>query len=568
MQDPNVIKSLSEAIESGRSAALVTLISTQSSAPRDPGAKMLVYEDGSFSGTVGGGKLEARSIEEAKKALKKGRSGKISFDLTPGGIGAACGGKVEIFVDVYAVELKILILGAGHVGQKIAEVAYLAGLSCSVADERAEFANRERFPHASQILVEKPYKAIKQMQIDSKTYIAIVTRGHSLDRECLEKVLKTNAAYIGMIGSRSKVPVTFRELNKKGLHPEKDKRVFSPIGLNCGGSSPGAVAVSVIAEILKVHNKRDGKHMRKCLKVIPAILLAAVLAASPFVPAFGAVAEKPAESAVSASWDVRLTSVCGKVTIYLADSQKDEGILADVDMPLQHGDRIVTGSDGRAEIVLKSDSVLEIGPSSSLTLESIYRNDTLLGLHAGWLVARLKLSVVNRLRVRTPTALAAVRGTEFAIEVLAGDLQSRQRTVIGVFDEGKLSVTNPDDETGKERILSPRQEIECRRNLPPGRAHRLKFLLRREEQIKHFRTQIARLRRQVEKYSQANRLSLRKLMLKHRNKIRQHHQEMRRKIRQEQENFKKEMHRREQEMRQNIQQERDKYRKEINRQQQ
>ncbi len=303
--------------------------------------------------------------------------------------------------------------------------------------------------------------------------------------------------------------------------------------------------------------------MKKCLMAIPAILLASALAVSSFVPAFGAVAEKPDESSVPASWDVRLTSVCGKVTIHLADSQKDEGILADVDMPLQRGDRVVTASDGHAEIALKSDSVLEIGPNSSITLEAIDQKDTLLDLHAGWLVAKLKLLV--GLRVRTPTALAAVRGTEFAIEVLAGD---EQRSVIGVFDEGKLSVTSPGDKTGEERILSPRQETECLRGLPPGRAHRLKFLRHREERIKYFRTRMARLRRQVEKYSQANRLRLRELMLKHRNKIRQHHQEMRRKIRQEQDNFKKEMHQREQEMRQNIQQEQDKHRKEIPRRRQ
>ncbi|MFA6004335.1 MAG: XdhC family protein, partial [Elusimicrobiota bacterium] len=131
-----------------------------------------------------------------------------------------------------------------------------------VADEREEFANRERFPQASRILVERPDRAVKSADVDAKTYVIIVTRGHALDHECLAAALKTRAAYIGMIGSRSKVPSAFRALNRKGLHPEKDKRVFAPIGLDCGGKSPGAIAISVLAEVLAVHNGRTGRHMR------------------------------------------------------------------------------------------------------------------------------------------------------------------------------------------------------------------------------------------------------------------------------------------------------------------
>lgn len=262
MEEKNVIKLLSEAMEAGRNAALVTVISAEGSTPRELGAKMIVYEDGSIGGTVGGGKVEALSIEEAKKALKVGRSRIAEFNLTPSGIGMVCMGKVKIFVDVYASELKVLILGAGHVGQKVAWAAVLAGFPYVVADERAEFANSERFPGASRIIVESPDSAVEKAGVDSKTYIVIVTRGHALDQECLEKALKTKAAYIGMIGSRNKVPAVFRNLNRKGLHPEKDKRVFAPVGLDCGGKTPGAIAISVLAEIMKVHNGKDGGHMR------------------------------------------------------------------------------------------------------------------------------------------------------------------------------------------------------------------------------------------------------------------------------------------------------------------
>ena len=263
MEDKNPVKLFAEAIESGANAALVTIISAEGSSPRDCGAKMIVYENGSIAGTVGGGTLEALCIKEAVKAVKEGFGRKAQFSLTPGKTGMLCMGKVEVFIDVYKAELNILILGAGHVGQKVAQAASMAGIPYKVADERDEFANRERFPDVSEIILKTPDKAVKTAGPDDKTYVVIVTRGHILDKECLKNAMKTKAAYIGMIGSSSKVPVIFKNLNKKGLHPEKDKRVFSPIGLNCGGKSPGAIAVSVLAEILKVHHKKDGLHMRE-----------------------------------------------------------------------------------------------------------------------------------------------------------------------------------------------------------------------------------------------------------------------------------------------------------------
>ncbi|MFH1620049.1 MAG: XdhC/CoxI family protein [bacterium] len=266
-EEKNVIKLLSEAIESGRDAALVTIISSAGSTPRDFGAKMLVYSDGSIAGTVGGGKIEALAIKEAVDAIKKRESRKAVFSLTPKGIGMICMGKVEIFIDTYVRDFKLLILGAGHVGRKIAQAAEAAGIPYDVADDREEFADRMAFPGASRIIAVRPDKAVAEAGVDGRTYIVIVTRGHSLDQECIEKALKTKAAYIGMIGSRHKIPAVFRNLNKKGLHPERDPRVFSPIGLNIGGKTPGEISIAVLSEILKVHNKRNGKHMRDAAEV-------------------------------------------------------------------------------------------------------------------------------------------------------------------------------------------------------------------------------------------------------------------------------------------------------------
>ncbi len=126
----------------------------------------------------------------------------------------------------------------------------------------AEFANPERFPGAVAIINKMPHKAVPLAGVDRNTYVVIMTRGHALDRECLEAAMATPAAYIGMIGSADKVREIFRLVGKKRLYPLKDPRVHSPIGLKLGGKSPGEIAVSVMAEIIKIHYRFEGGHMR------------------------------------------------------------------------------------------------------------------------------------------------------------------------------------------------------------------------------------------------------------------------------------------------------------------
>ncbi len=262
-EEKNLVKMLAEAIDSGRAAAFVTVISVGGSTPREAGAKMLVYEDGSIEGTVGGGAMEALTIKKALECIAAGQGGKFTFALKPGGnTGMICMGDMEVYIDVYRTPFKVLILGGGHVGVKIAEACRLAGYPYMVADDRTEFANPERFPQALKIINEFPHKAVRAAGVDKDTYVVIVTRGHALDKECLEEVMRTKAPYIGMIGSAPKVREIYRLLARKKLYPLKDRRVHSPIGLNLGGKAPGEIAVSVLAEVIKLHYKRDGAHMR------------------------------------------------------------------------------------------------------------------------------------------------------------------------------------------------------------------------------------------------------------------------------------------------------------------
>lgn len=264
----DLIKSLAELKEQGQTVAMVTVTSVERSTPREVGAKMIVFPDGKIEGTIGGGVLEAMAIGEAKIAIAEGKSRKASFRLNPKETGMYCAGEVEIFIDVFAPGIRLLILGGGHVAEKIGALAGEIGLPYIVADDRPEFANRERFSKASEILVGEPQYLISNISppIDDKTYIVIVTRCHDFDIECLAESLKTKAAYIGLIGSRSKIKAVYQILEKKCLHPAEDLRVYAPIGLELGDKSPGAIAVAVLAEILKIKNSASANHMRLVLE--------------------------------------------------------------------------------------------------------------------------------------------------------------------------------------------------------------------------------------------------------------------------------------------------------------
>jgi len=258
----SIYRTIVESLQAGREVALVTIIETNGSTPGDAGNRMLVFPDGSIVGTVGGGKLEALCIQETLSVIALGTSKKMIFDLTPSGVGMECSGRVEVFIEVFSARLKIFILGAGHVAKKIGELASCVGIPYSVADDRVEFANRERFPYATAVYADKPASAMEKEGINERTYIIIATRGHEMDAECMKYALKTNAAYIGMVGSKSKVPAIYKRLKRSGLHPEKDSRVFSPIGLDLGGKEPGTVALSIIAEVMKLHHERSACHLR------------------------------------------------------------------------------------------------------------------------------------------------------------------------------------------------------------------------------------------------------------------------------------------------------------------
>ena len=239
----------------GGEAALATIVSASGSTPREEGAKMLVRPDGSISGTIGGGSLEAQIIEEAIKVIRQSKPKHHHFTLTDqeaGEVGMICGGELEVFIEPILTAPVLYIFGGGHISLPLAKMARMAGFNIAVIDDRPEFANAERFPEVDTTLAGDFIESFSKVNIDKSSYIVIVTRGHQHDEVVLEWALGTPAKYIGMIGSKTKVKTIYSHLLAKGISQEQLDGVHSPIGLEIEAQTPEEIAVSILAEIIKV----------------------------------------------------------------------------------------------------------------------------------------------------------------------------------------------------------------------------------------------------------------------------------------------------------------------------
>ena len=239
----------------GEEAALVTIVSATGSTPREEGAKMLVKANGSIVGSIGGGSLEAQVCDQAMEVIRKGKPQRLHISLTaeegeePGMI---CGGDVEVFIEPILSPPTLYIFGSGHISLPLAKIGKLIGFEIVVIDDRAEFANPQRFPEAELTLAEDFSKTFSELQIDISSYIVIVTRNHQYDELVLEWALGTQAKYIGMIGSKTKNKAIFSHLLAKGIPQEQLDKVCAPIGLEIYAQTPKEIAVSILAEIIKV----------------------------------------------------------------------------------------------------------------------------------------------------------------------------------------------------------------------------------------------------------------------------------------------------------------------------
>jgi xanthine dehydrogenase accessory factor len=260
----------------GQRAALATIVHTNGSIPSYESSRMLVREDGSISGTIGGGCVEAEVWAAAKDVMQMESPRKMVFNLNNEASydnGLICGGTLEVFVEPILPQPVVYLFGGGHVSMAVAKAAFAAGFGIAVVDDRESFANKERFPMAQDI--HTSYEdAFAKIQPNVATYLIIVTRGHKEDMRVLAWAVRTDARYVGMIGSKRKVLSVYKALEEEGYKPEEFERVYAPMGLEIGALSPEEIAISIVAELIAVRrNALKGSHKKLQHESRPAPVL-------------------------------------------------------------------------------------------------------------------------------------------------------------------------------------------------------------------------------------------------------------------------------------------------------
>lgn len=241
--------------QAGRRGALATIVNVRGSIPSVMAAKMLVREDGSITGTIGGGCVESDVRKGAMEVMQNGKPRTFNFNLDQqpdDDNGLVCGGSLQVFVEPIVPAPRIYIFGAGHVGVAVYKIATIAGFETIVSDDRDQYANRERFPDAIQVHAGEMDEILSSLSPADSSYIVIVTRGHRHDLHVLRWALETPARYIGMIGSARKVLAIYQQLESEGVLPESFRRVFAPIGLDIQAATPEEIAVSIVAELIAI----------------------------------------------------------------------------------------------------------------------------------------------------------------------------------------------------------------------------------------------------------------------------------------------------------------------------
>jgi xanthine dehydrogenase accessory factor len=244
----------------GRRGAVATIVSVRGSIPSFRTAKMLVRDDGSIVGTIGGGCVEADVWQAAREVMESEKCRTLTFDLNQDpkyDTGLVCGGTLEVFVEPVLPPAFLYIFGAGHVAVNLCKVAANAGFDPIVTDDRSSYATQERFPAAREVRVLDFDDATRSLEPNETSYIVIVTRGHRDDLRILRWAVQSRARYIGMIGSKRKVIGIFNTLRNEGVPAHLFDRVHAPIGIDIGAVTPEEIAVAITAELIAIRRHAD-----------------------------------------------------------------------------------------------------------------------------------------------------------------------------------------------------------------------------------------------------------------------------------------------------------------------
>lgn len=267
----DIFEEITKLKREGKRGALATIVNVHGSIPSVMAAKMLVREDGSILGTVGGGCVESDVRKGAMEVMRDEKPKTFNFNLDQrpdDDTGLVCGGSLQVFIEPVIPLPRIYIFGGGHIGLNVHKIASLAGFETVVADDRELYANHERFPDAHEVHAGDMDGIMAGLTPSSSSYIVIVTRGHRHDMQVLRWALDTPACYIGMVGSGRKVLAVYEQLEAQGVSPEGFKRVFAPIGLAISAATPEEIAVSIVAELIAIrrHCGTDLPHSRNRIR--------------------------------------------------------------------------------------------------------------------------------------------------------------------------------------------------------------------------------------------------------------------------------------------------------------
>jgi xanthine dehydrogenase accessory factor len=244
----------------GQKCAIATIVQVRGSIPSYESAKLLVREDGSMAGTIGGGCVEAEVWNAAREVIATERPKHLTFNLGQDAAydnGLICGGQLDVFVEPVVPQPRAFIFGAGHISKSLSKVATLAGFETVIVDDRESFANHERFPEAGEVHAGNYEDVFPELVVNETSYVVIVTRGHRDDMRVLRWAVSTPARYVAMIGSKRKVIGVVKELEKEGIPRASVERIYAPMGLEIGAVSPEEIAVSVVAEMISVRRNAE-----------------------------------------------------------------------------------------------------------------------------------------------------------------------------------------------------------------------------------------------------------------------------------------------------------------------
>lgn len=251
--DKALLEEAHKLMQDSQPFAWVTIVNQEGSSARHLGSSMLVTGEGKVVGTVGGAIAELQLIDQSVQAIKEGKPRTVKMPLP------VCAGVITCFINVFHAPEHLILVGAGHVSQPMSKLAKMLGFEVTVIDDRGDYATSERFPEADRIIVDDWEKALKEVSIDSHTYIVILTYAGEYDELALRSVVTSKAAYIGMISSEAKAKGILSKLRRDGIPDDILRRVVTPIGLDIGAETPAEVAVSTMAEIVMRRKKRTGR---------------------------------------------------------------------------------------------------------------------------------------------------------------------------------------------------------------------------------------------------------------------------------------------------------------------